>query len=332
MKVKNLLFTKEEVGAIEIYKHEITSRRKRLLLKQRSFIEKNREVIEDYFEYPRVIQIETIATCNAKCLMCASAQKKMTRKTIMNNQLFEKIIYDCRELKPKMIWPFLNGEPFLDPKIFDHLDCIEKIIPGQLLGLFTNASLLDEDKIRRLFDYNIKLLHISINAAHKKTYEKVMGLDYGKLLKNMEFILKYNKDALIRVSFVVIDENRSEVAEFKQIWEDSVGEVEIRECGNWGGELESRSKFYDKLRNKLLSIALTPKPCSWQIMNMFILSNGDVCHCCGDTDGKFIIGDANKEILSDIWKSKLNTDLRYKHLLGTYKKEIDICRNCSTVF
>lgn len=332
MKTTDLLFSKDDRGMMDTYKTKIDSTRKRLLRKQKSFVEKNFETIENFFAYPRVVQIETISACNAKCLMCPTARRKATGNIMMNEKLFEKIIYDCIELKPTMIWPFLNGEPFLDPRIFEHLDYIEKIIPGQQLGLFTNASLLNEEKIQRLFENNIKLLHISINAARKETYKKIMGLDYGKLLKNMEFILKYRKDAFISVSFVVINENRNEIGEFKRIWKDAVGEVEIRDCGNWGGELKSRAEFYGKLRNRLSSIAIAPKPCSWQIMNMFILRNGNVCHCCADVEGKLIIGNANKETLFNIWTSKLNKDLRYKHLLGTHKKEIDICKVCSTVF
>lgn len=206
----DLLFTKEEMEIVKSYKSEIASLKQRLLRKHRDYIEKNENVIENFFEHPRVVQIETIASCNAKCIMCPTPLIKRKRK-MMDDQLFEKIIHDCIELKPKMIWPFLNGEPFLDPKIFDRLEYIEKTIPGQKLGLFTYASLLNEDKIRRLFEYNIKLLHISINAASKETYEKVMGLSYEKLKQNMELILKHNQNAFIEVSFVVMDENKHEV-------------------------------------------------------------------------------------------------------------------------
>lgn len=69
MKNMDLLFTKEEMEIVKSYKSEIASLKQRLLRKHRDYIEKNENVIEDFFEHPRVVQIETIASCNAKCIM-----------------------------------------------------------------------------------------------------------------------------------------------------------------------------------------------------------------------------------------------------------------------
>ncbi|HZX48046.1 MAG TPA: radical SAM protein [Nitrospirota bacterium] len=328
----SLLFTKEEREMIRKYSSEIASKLKRLLRNHYNAIEKSEDVIEGFFNHPRILQIETIAACNAKCIMCPTPGIKRERR-IMDDWLFKKIIDDCIELKPRMIWPFLNGEPFLDPKIFSRIEYIEKTLPGQQLGIFTNASLLNEDKIRRLFDYhNIKWLHISINAASKETYERIMSLNYKRLLQNMEFILKYNKNTFIEVSFVVIDENKHEIEKFNKLWKDSVGNVEFRGLGNWAGKLDINIEGYgnhaNKLIRKIIDIMVPPLPCTWQIMNMFILSNGKVCHCCGDSEGEFIVGDVKRMNLTNIWKSNLNKSLRYKHLYGTHIRDIEICKRC----
>jgi len=65
---------------------------------------------------------------------------------------------------------------------------------------------------------------------------------------------------------------------------------------------------------------------------MFVLSIGKAVHCCSDFEGKLIIGDAEIESLFQIWSSVLNKDLRYKHLFGTHKREINICRNCDDTY
>lgn len=119
--------------------------------------------------------------------------------------------------------------------------------------------------------------------------------------------------------------------EFKNLWKNSVGRVEIRGLGDWTGEIDLKVGHYGKLIKKIISIIKPPLPCTWQIMNMFILSNGNVCHCCGDSEGKLTIGNANKESLYSIWRSKLNKELRYKHLRGTHKRDIDICKICEAV-
>lgn len=130
--------------------------------------------------------------------------------------------------------------------------------------------------------------------------------------------------------------NQLEIAEhFKELWENSVGRVEIRGLGNWSGGMNFKIGRYARLRNKLVApktILLPPLPCSWMILNMFILSNGKVSHCCGDSEGRSVVGDAAKESLFSIWNSEFNRELRYKHLHGAHMKDIELCRYCNASY
>ena len=327
----SILFSEAELETIDLLSSQILPKPKRITRQHARFIRENKKLIESFFDRPRVLQIETIAKCNAKCPFCPTPRIKRKR-SVIPDQLFQKIVRDCKELKPRMIWPFLNGEPFLDKKILERIDYINRVIPDQRLGLFTNASLLTESKIKRFFDYNIALLHVSINAASEDTYQKIMGLSYKRLLENMELILKYKRDALIEVSFVVCEENKDEVDDFRTKWSNRVDRIGVRGLGSWSGQIISGDtglkEAYRKIRRRLKGIILPYGPCTWQIMNVFVLSNGKVCHCCGDSEGIFTIGDANKETLFDIWHSDFNRKLRYKHLLGTHVRDIAICKNC----
>jgi len=249
------LFSEEENNILDSLQSNVISSKARLLRTHKRYVENNKGAIDLLGKVPRILQIETIASCNAKCIMCPTPWIKRKRRKVIDDKLFEKIVDDCFDLKPKMIWFYLNGEPFLDPKIFNRLDYLKKRRPSQMLGLYTNASLLNKDKIQRLFEYNLKIIHVSVNAASESTYEKIMGLDYKRLLKNMELILKHNKNSIIEVSFVVLDENKDEVERFKEIWNEDVNRVEIRERSTWRGEVGNKIEVSKRLKKLLPNLS-----------------------------------------------------------------------------
>ena len=86
---------------------------------------------------------------------------------------------------------------------------------------------------------------------------------------------------------VVVDENQHEVEEFKKIWGNNHIFGEFR---NWGG---ARHCKIERTGKRI--------PC-WALLNtMSILWDGRVVPCCMDYDGKQILGDANKQTLTEIW-------------------------------
>jgi len=298
------------------------------VLLRKMLISKDKEDIESYFDHPKYLLISTIDACNAKCVMCPTHLRPPKR---MSDQLFEKIVHECKELKPRNIAPYMQGEPFLDAKIFKRIELLDKTVPDIPLIIVTNAVLLNEEKIKRLFEYNVGFINISINAASKKTHKDVMGLEYGKLLENMNLILKYCKNTHIQVSFIKLPLNEHEAEKFKEIWKYSVDSIKIASAGNWAGTLAFQADDNNKNQEQIEDMMRQPTQCLDQITSMFIISTGAVVHCCEDTGGSFPIGDANKETLFNLWHSKTNEFLRCTHLEGAHRRDIPICQNCDLI-
>ena len=82
------LFSGYEMEKIRTFRLNVLSEKKRLLRRHRGFINKNTEDIDAFFKYPRVIQIETIANCNATCIMCPTPKIRRTRR-VMKDNVFE---------------------------------------------------------------------------------------------------------------------------------------------------------------------------------------------------------------------------------------------------
>lgn len=227
----------------------------------------------------------------------------------MSDKLFHKIIKDGKEIRHSFFVPFLNGEPFIFPRIWEWLDYMRD--EDVRVHLYTNAEFMDVD---RLIKYpNIRLVCCGINAATKEIYNKVVrGPNYETVItKTEELIKKGNFKAGAWASMVIVDENQHEVEKFKRIWGKNAIFGDFK---NWGGDR------HDKLEK-----TGTRVPCYSLLQAITILWDGRVVPCCMDYDGKLILGDANKQTLTEIWHK--TSWMRKKH------KELDFsmipCRNCN---
>jgi radical SAM protein with 4Fe4S-binding SPASM domain len=253
------------------------------------------------------IQFESTTICNARCTFCP--RYDMTRPLgEMSDELFHKIIKEGKEIRYSFFVPFLNGEPFVFKRIWEWLDYMrdEKV----RVHIYTNAEFVDVDK---LVTYpNISVICCSVNAATKETYDKIVrGPDYDVVKTNVENLIRKSKKASVYVSMVVVDENKHEVKAFKRLWGKNTIFGEFK---NWGGAR------HDKLEKTGVRV-----PCLSLLNAMSILWDGRVTTCCMDHEGKLILGDVNKQTLTEIWHNARWLRNKHRHLDFDYLP----CRDCN---
>lgn len=252
------------------------------------------------------INFESSTACNSNCVFCPHS--KITRpKGQMSDELFHKIIKEGKELGATHFTPFIMGEPFVFPKIWEWLDYMEK--EGVRVCLYTNAEFID---VERIIKYkNIVYLNCSLNATTEETHRKVMrGPKWESVKKNIDELYKKAPFSL-RVSFIKCDENAHEAKEFKEMYRRR----RIGQSGNWTNSIHNSQDMNGK---KI--------PCYTVLNQMYIHWDGRVVPCCMDYDAKMVIGDANKQSLREIWQN--NQWMRDKHREGKWD-EIPICKTCN---
>lgn len=261
---------------------------------------------------PYTIQFEGLAVCNAACVFCPVTTDMTRVRGEMSDELFHKIIKEGKELGIRRYVPFLNGEPFLHRKIFEWLDYMEKEKVKFLL--YTNAALLNKEKIDKLLTYkHLEFINISLSAATSETHKKIMRLDnFNEVVENIKYLASKAKFG-VYVSFNVIEANKHEIPLFKEMWKD-ITRARLNEFMNWGGYK------HDKLERS------SDKGVFCQhLKNMYVLWDGRVCLCCFDHDGKVILGDLNKETIKQVWdKSKYIRDKQEK-----LDFNMPLCRDCN---
>lgn len=141
----------------------------------------------DRGEYPRLVSVETTSRCNATCPFCPY-NVRARDKTHMDQALFEKVIEDCTEFPLDAIEPFLNGEPFVDPKIMERMELIRSRLPKTKLRVYSNGYALSPKRVDELCNLGLDHLYISLNTLNPEKYKEIMGFKLERTLENVMYM------------------------------------------------------------------------------------------------------------------------------------------------
>ena len=158
------------------------------------------------------IIFEVTPRCNNNCLYCYNVWKENKKyprgelRLASIKILFKKIL---TEIKPTFI-VLSGGEPLLHPDIFEIVQFFNRL--GSKVGLATNGTLLDEEKVLRLTKDGVKYFEISLDATYPKTYFQLSG--NNQLEKVRQAILSVKKFRIpLTISFTITKSNHTDIAD-----------------------------------------------------------------------------------------------------------------------
>lgn len=226
--------------------------------------------------YPifRTIEIETLNKCNGECQFCPVNRFDDPREfKMMDDELFYNIISQLKELKYKgRVQLFSNNEPLMDKRIFDFAKYAKEELKECHFSLFTNGTLLDLDKFKKLIIY-FDTFGIDI---YYDTDEKIP--------ENIKPIISYclqNPELQNKVKIQLINK------------------AAIR--NNRGGKSKNRKNLYT-----------LQTPCLLPFIQVIVRPTGELSLCCNDATGVFTLGDLRKDKLIDIWNGNYYNEIRQK--------------------
>jgi radical SAM protein with 4Fe4S-binding SPASM domain len=254
----------------------------------------------------KFLQIETTNLCNSHCKFCV--HDKVTELGVMSDELFAKILNDVKEMPTiKRIIPFLTGEPFTDKKIIDKMKMINKMFPDMELGLYTNGSLLNANRIKQLATIKNLVVNFSLNGVNKETRENVTGLkDYNRVCKRIRLYESLEKPFLVSmVMYPTVTEEDSK--SFSKIW----------------GNHAIKIKYENFLNEKYLGNGVDS--CYRAMHHMTVTWNGLVNLCCFDVMNNKIFGNLTHQSIKEVWNSAERQKFATEHL----KRNGDMLYPCS---
>ena len=278
--------------------------------------------------FPKYFLIETVNTCNARCIMCGIDFDNKSKK-IIEPALFDKIVGELGEHRDHVekVMLYLDGEPLLDKRLPAKVAQV-KAAGIKVVNIATNASILFEKTARALIDAGLDEIYITIDSMKKDVYEAIrVRLDFDDVLANtlrfIELRDKINPGLRVRVQMIKQELNHTEEPAFRAFWNDRLQETDqvvVQKAHNWASAADVK-KFGDESD-------VNTYPCIALWGTCVIHVNGDVPLCCMDTETQHKLGNVGDETLADIWNGDATRAARDKHLNGV-RAQIPLCDGCT---
>jgi len=136
---------------------------------------------------PLSVTIHLNDRCNYSCSYCSIWKKH--RKELTTAQVFS-LLDGLKKLGTQRVG-FTGGEPLLRKDICDIIRVLRP--KSTLVSIVTNASLIDEEKMKKLKEAGLSYLQISLDSIDPKKHDglrKIPGL-YNKVINAVELCKKY---------------------------------------------------------------------------------------------------------------------------------------------
>jgi MoaA/NifB/PqqE/SkfB family radical SAM enzyme len=191
---------------------------------------------------PDRLYIESTNACNLSCIMCPTGRKEQVRqKGYMDFDLFKAIV---DQMAPHVQATTLHiwGEPLLHPRLFDMIAyCRAKGLHSEIS---TNATLLDEERARRILEEGLGTIYLCLDGFRPETYEAIrVNADYEKTNANIRRFLELKQSGGYKAPFVnlqVIEMERTvgEIEEFVRAWSlPGVDRINVKPFDSWAGQI-----------------------------------------------------------------------------------------------
>lgn len=290
--------------------------------------------INNFPEFPKVIEIQTTTKCNAGCSICphSSIYPSKHKHAELEIDYIYKIIDEVSKYGDYIdrVIPYWNNEPLLDRRIIDILKYIKE--KNLRVELSTNASLLTERIADQILNNNlVDELRISFFSSFKEIYNTVMpGLNFDKTVKNIKrFIDKHQKlNSKMEVRINQVNYNNFKYEEeqerLKSIFGDHVNYHVFGYLDRVGNNQEKNLLKTDKYNNWILNGCSLKRAEEW----ISITATGDVVVCSQDWNKEIIFGNIKDESIHSIFNSpKKKAFLR--DIYSKTKEDKDfICSRC----
>ncbi|MCL2797495.1 MAG: radical SAM protein [Firmicutes bacterium] len=282
------------------------------------------------------VWLELAERCNEKCIHCyVEAVGQARAVDTLAKEKWKTLLAELSSTGCKSV-QFIGGEPLLFDGVYELLE-YAKILDFESIALFTNAVLLNEERVQFLKKNGI---HVSVslyghNAEIHDAITQIQG-SFDKTVENLKILKHYGVP--VSISVIIMQQNQDYVTEIKSFIKSMGfkynGYDVIRPL--IGGPQQAHIPTSRRIINscfikkagfradkKFFENALSNNTC-WS-GKFAITSSGKVIPCIFSRN--LLIGDVNEQSIADI----LNSDELSKYWKLT-KESVKECSDCEYRF
>jgi radical SAM protein with 4Fe4S-binding SPASM domain len=288
------------------------------------------ELLQEWWELmmdiPHGVNLETLAHCNAKCIMCPISSMTMPKGT-MNDELFTKIVDEVSVFRGLPGWGNVmsvhgTGEPTLYKRLPARIESLTKL--GIQVKLTTNGSLMNEKTCRAILNAGVDTIEFSIESLDKEIYERIrVGLDLDEVVDNFVTCCRIRDELRPQTHVCWMFVNHSETNAGLQ---NAVNFFSKHARHGDFLTAHPRHNFGGKFPENRID---GPDHWCWQAVRMFnILYDGTVNMCCVDDDNTTTFGNVSDNSILQIYNSEKYLKFRQEHQ-GGGRRNNPICAVCN---
>lgn len=269
--------------------------------------------------FPHIIRVECTNACNATCIICPHQRMKRP-VAVMADELYERIVSECAGHSIHEFNLHNFGEPLMDRKLEDRIRLAKEAgLPK--VKIFSNGSLLTEERIRGLLKAGLDEIVISFDGATREEFEMIRSnLKFDTVVGNVNTLIRLRNELRSPLHIRLTCCSTQDISQTRLLLpREGVDNFTLTKIHNWATEGEAPSSN-------------TRKPCSRVWRTFTILASGEVALCCLDYDGRIILGDLKSgQSIRDIWRGEPYRRIRQLHI-SDQQAEVEICAACSESF
>lgn len=251
------------------------------------------------------------AVCNAACTFCPypTLERKGTK---MPDALLHRLVDELGTFEHAFHFsPFKVSEPLLDKRLWPVLQRVNDVAPLATTRIFTNAAALTWANAERLANVENVELWISFHEPDAEHYRREIGIDYDKVLANIDALHGSDFPHPVKVLTVGAARGQRFVAFAASRWPYFDRAVIKQDA--WLGFTSP-------------DVAEVPDTSCVRWFELSIMANGVVSLCCMDGKGEFPIGDVNTSTMLEVYNAPHWRDRRERMIS---RREVYPCSTCS---
>lgn len=326
------------------------------LLSAKVFVEKNEDEdfynLKKYLRYNKAFSAKSLGlvlvptlSCNFKCPYCYEGGVKGKS---MDTNVIEHIIEFVKRKDPEYInlcWH--GGEPLV---AFDKIICILYRLKNEVNkqikthSMVTNGYLLDKDKCKKLNEYNINHIQVTLDGNrefHNKSRLHKQGLPtFDKIIENIDNVFTYMSSCHVTIRINLRQENKylfpDLYADLKKRWKNQNYTINIAfvndisnscnvACLPEKGKISFLKEMYEKYGIDDIKADITSKVggCTATSVNSIIIGpEGEIYKCWVDVGRK-------DRIVSNVFDGTLNNYILPSYTVGADMFSDEKCHRCT---
>jgi len=288
---------------------------------------------------PKSVKIEVSPRCNYRCGFCALRTREHQPRVDMDFSLFQRITQEMKDAGVEEIGVFYLGESFMNPPLL--IKCIKhcKDIGIPYVFLTTNASLCKPKWLKQVFEAGLDSLKFSCNVADEEQFKEIVAVSpkyFHSATDNIREAKRIRdeggfKCGIYASSIKYDGEQQKRMEAFLQEnvlpYVDEHYWLPLYSMGSMATQREAELGYRPTAGNQgRLGALRDPLPCWSAFTEGHVRADGGLSLCCFDSDGRFQVGDLNKQSFMEAWNSEEFQRVRKAHLLKDVRGTV--CEAC----